>query len=108
MPTGEFIGYVGNPDFHDGTVISVWHERDAARVRLRGASGVIYVVLFAGVKVVRATHPENMMIYSISEIGAQLPLRRFVFVNWDEDDDSTLEIEAEDFNVIENSRSNQI
>ncbi len=100
MSTDEFIGYVGNPDFHDGSIISVRHERDAASVKVRGASGQEYVVQFAGVKVVRATRPDGMMIYSMSEMRSQLPLRRFVFANWDEEDDSRLEIHAESFDVV--------
>ena len=101
MPNDEFIGYVGNPDFHDGTVVSVRQEHDGASVSIRGASGQEYVVLFSGVKAVRATDPEGMIIYSMTEMRSQLPVRRFVFANWDEDDDSSLEIEAESFNVVE-------
>jgi hypothetical protein len=74
MPTDEFIGYVGNPDFHDGTVVRVRQEHDCASVSIRGASGQVYVVLFLGITAVRATDPEGMMIDSMTEMRSQLPV----------------------------------
>jgi len=37
-----------------------------------------------------------MILYSISEMEEQPPFRKFVFVNYDEEDDSSLEIVAQD------------
>ena len=99
MTSDEFIGYVGDPDFHDGSVVSVTAERDLARVVVRGASEQEYVVEFRGVKAMRSNRPEGMMIYSLTEMRARSAARRFVFTNWDEDDDATLEVEAEDFSL---------
>jgi hypothetical protein len=42
-----------------------------------------------------------MMLYSLSEIAAPQPFRRFVFVNWDEDSKNTLELVAQRFRVRE-------
>jgi hypothetical protein len=89
-------------------VLSVRQEHDGASVSIRGASGKEYVVFFGGVKAVRATDPEGMMIYSMSEMRSQLPVRWFVFADWDYDDDSSLEIEAETFNVVEHPRSQRL
>ena len=101
MSNQEFIGYVGDADFHDGHVVTVVREGDTARVRLRGVSGREFVVEFRGVQAVRSKQPEGMMIYALSEMRASPPLRLFVFGNWDEEDTSLLEIEAESFSVIE-------
>jgi hypothetical protein len=37
-----------------------------------------------------------MMVYALTEMPATPPLRRFVFVNWDEEDDASLEVVARD------------
>lgn len=37
-----------------------------------------------------------MVLYSISAMEKQPPFRKFVFVNWDEEDDASLEIIARD------------
>jgi hypothetical protein len=99
MSADEFIGYVGDPDFHDGSLVRVIVEPDLVRVVLRGASGQEYVVEFRGGKVVHSNRPEGMMIYALTEMKARSPARRFVFANWEEDDDATLEVEAEDVSV---------
>jgi hypothetical protein len=101
MSNEEFIGYLGDPDFHDGHVVTVSHEGDTTCVRLRGASGREFVVEFCGVRAMRSKQPEGMMIYALSEMRAPSPLRLFVFANWDEEDESFLEIEAENFRVTE-------
>jgi hypothetical protein len=82
-------------------VLSVRREQDVACVRVRGFSGREFAVEFRGVQAVRAKKPEGMMIYALSEIRAQPPLRKFVFANWDDDDESFLEIEAESFSVAD-------
>jgi hypothetical protein len=100
MP-GEFVAYVGNQDFHDGRIVFVEQLDAAVRVRVRGDSGKEYVVEFSGVASVRAKSPEGMMLYSLSELRAEPPLRRFSFANWDEASESLLEIDAKDFSVTE-------
>ena len=99
MAIDEFIAYAGDPDFHDGSVVSVVEERDSTRVVVRGASGQEFVVEFRGVKAMRSCKPEGMLIYSLSEMKAQPPARRFEFANWHEDDDAFFSIDAEDFSV---------
>ena len=39
------------------------------------------------------------MVYALSELRAEPPSRRFVFPNWDEDDDAFLELIAQDFSI---------
>jgi hypothetical protein len=100
MSSEEFVGYVGDPDFHDGHVVAVNRDGNMARVRVRGASGREFIVDFHGVQTVHSKQPEGMMIYALSEMRAVSPLRLFVFANWDEDSESFLEIEAERLSVI--------
>lgn len=99
MEDSPFIGYVGDPDFHDGSVLTVKQVGDSLQVRVRGASGKFYVVEFGGVSAVRSNKPEGMVLYALSELRMQPPQRRFVFANWDEQDEASLEIDAESFTV---------
>jgi hypothetical protein len=99
MVDASFVAYVGEPDFHDGSIISVEQDNTTARVRVRGASGRVYVVAFDGVAALRANCPEGMMLYALSELHAEPPLRRFSFANWDDADEAFLEIEAEGFSI---------
>ena len=101
MSDPSFIAYVGDPDFHDGSILAVEQEDDVLRVRVRGASGKVFVVTFNGVLAVRKNRPEGMLLYSLSEQRGEPPLRRFVFANWDNDSKACLEIDSTGFSVLE-------
>jgi hypothetical protein len=91
----SFVGYVGDADFHDGVVLSLeLHDRQAC-VRIRGGySDKEYQVVFDGVRKVLSHQPEGMMLYAMSEFRTTEG-RLFVFANWDEENPSRLEIEAD-------------
>ena len=95
----KFIGYVGDPDFHDGCVLSVHPVEDSVGVKVKGASGRHWSVEFRGVKSVKSKSPEGMLLYALSELEAPAPLRRFVFANWDEEGEASLEIVASEIAV---------
>ena len=95
----SFVGYVGDPDFHDGSVLAVEERGGTVRVRVRGASGKFFVVEFGGVQAVRAVHPEGMILYALSELSGEPPLRRFSFANWEYDSDAYLTVDAETITV---------
>jgi hypothetical protein len=97
MSEEVFVAYVGDPDIHDGHIVQVEKKDKRVRVLVRGFSGRRFWVEFSGVESVKSSRPEGMMLYSLSEMKAPAPLRRFVFTNWDEDDDAFLEIVAQDF-----------
>jgi hypothetical protein len=101
MPPSSFIAYVGDPDFHDGAILSVEQHGRGVRVRVQGASGKVYAVDFSGVGAVRAHRSAGMTLYALSELRAEPPLRRFVFANWDDDGDAQLEVDAASFAVHE-------
>jgi hypothetical protein len=101
MAESSFVGYVGDRDFHDGSVVAVEHQGSTARVRVRGFSGKLFVVDFGGVRAVRANQAEGMVLYALSELRGEPPLRRFAFANWDDDSPAFLEVDAESFAVRE-------
>ena len=99
MADSSFVGYVGDADFHDGSIVSVEQHVGTVTIRVRGASGKLFVVDFSGVAEVRAVEPEGMMLYALSEMSCQPPLRQFVFVNWDDDGKARLEVDAARFAI---------
>jgi hypothetical protein len=99
MSDSSFVAYRGNADFHDGTILDVHQEGSFSRVRVRGASKKVYIVEFSGVRSVDASRPGGMLLYSLSELVGEPPLRRFVFVNWDGEDAAALAIDAHEFVV---------
>ncbi len=66
-----------------------------------GASGKVFVVDFGGVGMVRANQAEGMMLFGLSELRGEPPLRRFAFANWDDDSTAYLEVDAETIAVRE-------
>lgn len=99
----EFVAYRGDPDLHDGVVLGVPVQRDddVARVLVETSSGRRLEVAFAGVESLVQDSAEGMKLYSLSEMKAPSPLRRFVFTNWDEEADAQLEIVARGFACTE-------
>jgi hypothetical protein len=95
----DFVAYRGDPEIHDGVVMVVEHNGSDARVVVKAESGRQLEILFSGVDSVTELHPVGMTLYSLSEMQAPEPLRRFVFTNWFEEDesDARLEILARDF-----------
>src|SRR4051794_31587361 len=97
MSDPSFVAYVGERDFHDGAILSVEQQDTVVHVRVRGASGKVYVVAFCGVSALRANSPEGMTLYAVSEMRGDPPLRRFSFANWDDNSEASLELDALDF-----------
>jgi hypothetical protein len=99
----KFKAYVGDPDFHDGTIKQVRSELTEMSVEIIGQSGAVYVVRFTGVASIVSHSPEGMVLYALCEVEAETPLRGFYFANWNEPDeeggDSRLEISARTFSV---------
>lgn len=100
--TGSRIEYVGPSELHDGHLLGFDRAGDRVTVRVRGADGRDLALEFTGVTDVTASRPEGMLLYGLAELGAGSgePTRQFVFANWEEWDDSGLEIAAHDFRVL--------
>jgi hypothetical protein len=90
----QFIGYVGDPEIHDGVITDFEHRGTKASVVVKAESGRILRIEFEGVVSVKSNKPEGMMLYSLSEMKHP-EHRLFIFTNWDEEDDSYLEIIAD-------------
>jgi hypothetical protein len=95
MSSASFIGFIGDADFHDGSIEAIEEQGAIVRVRIRGASGRIHLVEFDRTQAVRANQPEGMMLYAVSEFAHEPPLRTFVFANWEENSAAYLEVDAE-------------
>jgi hypothetical protein len=92
-----FVGYRGGHEVHDATVASVEHDGDVVRVVIEAVDGGRIVFQFSEVASLTQTRAEGMMLFGLSEFSATSPLRRFVFANWDDDDDAQLEVVAVGF-----------
>jgi hypothetical protein len=62
MAESSFVGYVGDADFHHGSILAVEPQGGTMRVRVQGASGRGFVVDFGGVQSVRANRPKGMVL----------------------------------------------
>lgn len=100
MDKGRFLRFVGDPAVHDAEVEAVRHEGDHASVTVRGPSGRRLIIEFLGVTHFHADNPEGMLLYSLSEMEAPAPLRHFVFTNWDDEDNASLEVVAREFSSV--------
>lgn len=94
MADRAFIAYIGDRDFHDAYVRSFAHIGDQVQVTLETQNERRIQVHFSGVRKVVAVQPDGMMIYALSEMQGEAPYRYFIFLNWEEDDQATLEVEA--------------
>jgi len=78
--------YIGPAEFHDGHIVSVTHSGTRTQVKVRGASGKLYLVNFEGVTEIESESPEGMMLYGVR---CQEDKKRSVdvdFINWYSDE----------------------
>ena len=90
----SFVGYLARDEFEDASIADVGEVADIVRVRIRDVGGKTFVAIFEGVCAVRANEPVGMMPYAIGEWSGEPPFRRFVFLNWDDNSDGFLHIDA--------------
>lgn len=106
MSTSDFVGYVGPPELHDGSIISLEQGSNRVTVVVRGYDGQLITLEFLGVTKVKAVRAKGMVLYALVELTESPPSRRFVFANWDEESDTMLEIIAEHFHILSESKAN--
>jgi hypothetical protein len=99
MNNQDFIAYVGDPDIHDGHVRSLASGPQKTSGIVEGGSGRWFVLEFDEVAWVKSQCPEGMMLYALAEMQGEGTIRRFVFANWDDEDDAFLEIGAVGFQM---------
>jgi hypothetical protein len=96
-----FSTYVGPKEIHDATLLRSVQEDGKVTIYLQSVDGHAFALEFLDVASIHALSPEGMVLYALAEVKTRLPLRRFVFVNWDEEDEAALEIVAIDLRVKE-------
>jgi hypothetical protein len=94
MADSEFISYMNEPDVHDGTILQVKHSGAEVHVLVKAYDGRLFAFDFEGVDSINQIEPEGVILYSVSEMAAPTPFRRFVFCNW-RDQQNELEIVAQ-------------
>lgn len=94
MAEKSFVRYWSSESVHDGKVRQVKQDSDRLRVLIETAEGRLVSFEFSGVQSVKQNRPEGMILYSLSEMEGIPPFRSFSFVNWDDDDESYLEVVA--------------
>jgi hypothetical protein len=92
----SFVQYIAPQDTHDAEITSLTQNGSEMRVQLRLSAGREVLIVFSGTERVQSNCPEGMVIYSLSEMQEEAPLRHFVFVNTEEDSPSSLEVFAHD------------
>ncbi len=93
MPESEFLGYVGPAGLHDSEIVSVQRDSACLVVECLAEDGAQISLRFSGVEYCQPTSPIGMVLYSLTERRCSSPLRRFVFVN-SEDDLPSWEVRA--------------
>lgn len=94
----QFIGYVGDPEVHDGIITSISQSGATVLVTIRTQSGGELKIEFQEVVSVKSNRPEGMMLYALAEMKNP-EHRHFVFANWEDEDDACLEIVAGGYKV---------
>lgn len=94
-----FLGYRGDPDIHDGVIAGVQREGERMTVVVDTLDRRRLELVFSGVEAVDERSPVGMRLYALTELRGVGALRRFVFANSAEPEESNarLEILARDF-----------
>jgi hypothetical protein len=92
-----FMGYVGDPDFHDGHIERVQAQNGLLQVIVVGSSGKRYMIEFRGVTRVESKRAEGMMLYALVYGHDENGDNMYIVVNWPEDDDAELMLWAKEF-----------
>jgi hypothetical protein len=96
-PQDEFVGYIGEPDFHDAVVVKLNTSGRDVEVVIRSEASRFFKIRFLNVQDIQSNRSNGMMLYALAELKATPVGRRFSFVNWDEKDDALLELTATDY-----------
>jgi hypothetical protein len=98
--TGEFVGYIGTADIHDAVVVDVERIDASVRVLLKTAEGKTIAIQFSAVSRMIERNAKGTMLYALCELSSELPVRHFLFKNWDDRSPDPLEIFAASAEVI--------
>lgn len=110
MSEEKFIGYIQEPDVHDGVIVkatyksgflrSVFDKRVVLVVVLTDEKR-LFVIRFGRVRSASIINVDGMILYSLSEMYATPPLRKFVFVDWEDESNRRCEVVAREIESTE-------
>ncbi|HEY0725919.1 MAG TPA: hypothetical protein VGD41_18380 [Pyrinomonadaceae bacterium] len=110
MSEEKFIGYIQEPDVHDGVIVkatyksgflrSVFYQRVVLVVVLTEEKR-LFVIRFGRVRSASIITVDGMILYSLSEMYATPPLRKCVFVDWEEESNRRCEVVAREIESTE-------
>ncbi|HEU4934258.1 MAG TPA: hypothetical protein VFT48_19370 [Pyrinomonadaceae bacterium] len=110
MSEQRFIGYIQEPDVHDGVIVkatyksgflrSVFDKRVVTVIVLTYEER-LFVIWFSRVRSASIINADGMRLYSLSEMHATPPCRRFVFVDSEEKSNRYCEVVAREIASIE-------
>src|SRR5262245_42341594 len=110
MSEQTFIGYIQEPDVNDGVIIGTGYKSGFLR-SIFDKCVVTVVVLtyddrlvsihFGRVRSASITNAEGMRLYSLNEMSATPPLRRFLFVDAEEKSNRNVEVVAREIASVE-------
>jgi hypothetical protein len=69
-------------EFHDGHIVAVTHRGPETQVKVRGASGKLYLVHFEGVIEIESESPEGMTLYGVRRDEDENRNFYVDFINW--------------------------
>lgn len=110
MSEEKFIGYIQEPDVHDGAIVKATYKSGFLRsvfgkrvvlVVLLTYKERLFVIRFSRVRSASIMNVDGMRLYSLSEMYATPPLRRFVFVDWEVESNRHCEVVARDLVITE-------
>jgi hypothetical protein len=110
MSEQGFIGYIQEPDVHDGVIITATYKSGFLRsifdkrvvlVVVLTYDERLFIIRFSRVRSANITNVEGMRLYSLSEMHETPPLRRFVFVDWEEESNRHFEVVAREISGTE-------
>lgn len=86
-----FIWYVGDSRIHASKINHEKWDGIQLDFLLITPEGETIFTSFYNVKSIKSNNQIGMKIYALSEMEDIDPYRKFIFANWDEDDDTILE-----------------
>jgi hypothetical protein len=110
MSEQTFIGYIQEPDVHDGVIITAEYKSGFLRSAFDKRRVMVMVltyderlfgIVFNRVRSASITNVEGMRLYSLSEMYERPPFRRFVFVDSEEESNRQLEVIAREISSVE-------
>lgn len=103
MSEQEFIGYIQEQDLHDGVIVTATYKSGFLRsvfdkrvvlVVVLTYEERLFVIRFGRVRSANIINVDGMRLYSLSEMRATPPFRRFVFVDSEEKSNRHCEVVA--------------